>query len=398
MTIFLSGVGLILFYSLVTNYDKFANIFSQISGIFFPFVLGFVIAYLLCPIYNFTVRKTYKCMEKIIEKGSSRLKFARVIATVISVGFLIIVLGGLFWMVIPELIQSIIGIVEILPRRVNDLIAYTSQLMDDGKYAFVEKTLKDLLENLKHYVSDLGSGNVVEILGTYLQKISEGVFVTLRTILDLLVAIIVAVYLLNGKEDFRAQIKKFINATLRKEQVDSLMEFAYFTDKTFGGFINGKIIDSFIIGVLCFFLMTIIGIPYSILISAIVGITNVIPFFGPFVGAIPSLIILLTVSPMDALYFAIMILGLQQLDGNVIGPKILGESIGLPSFWVMFAIIIGGGVFGFMGMILGVPVFAIIYYYLRKYIDKKLAAKNLPVDKASYQDFNKYDINRKELE
>lgn len=128
------------------------------------------------------------------------------------------------------------------------------------------------------------------------------------------------------------------------------------------------------------------------------GITNVIPFFGPFVGAIPSLIILLTVSPMDALYFAIMILGLQQLDGNVIGPKILGESIGLPSFWVMFAIIIGGGVFGFMGMVLGVPVFAIIYYYLRKYIDKKLAAKNLPVDKASYQDFNKYDINRKELE
>ena len=143
--------------------------------------------------------------------------------------------------------------------------------------------------------------------------------------------------------------------------------------------------------------MNIIGLPYPLLISAIIGITNIIPFFGPFIGAIPSAIIILTVDPLQAVYFAIMILVIQQLDGNIIGPKILGGTVGLPSFWIMFAIIIGGGLFGFVGMVLGVPVFAIIYYYFRRHIEFKLNEKNMPSDTKAYQNFDKYDIKKEEI-
>lgn len=398
LTIFMSGVGLILFYGFVTNYEKFIGVFQFLGNVLFPFILGFVIAYLLCPIYNFTVRKTYHWTAGAFKSGSGALKFSRFVATIVSIGFFVIIIGGLLWMVLPELIKSVFGIVETTPGRISELIAATQDAIENSKYEFLSNSLRKTLGNVQGYLVEWSKGGLMESLGMYIQRITEGVWFTFKTVINLLVAIIVAVYLLNGKELFRAQIKKLIMATLKKEDSDALMEFATFTDKTFGGFINGKIIDSFIIGVLCFILMTLIGLPYAILISAIVGITNIIPFFGPFIGAIPSIIILLTVNPMDALYFAIMILGLQQLDGNVIGPKILGGTIGLPSFWVMFAIVVGGGLFGFLGMVLGVPVFAVIYYYFRKFVDKKLMKKNMPLPTSEYVDFNKYDINRKDVQ
>ena len=159
-----------------------------------------------------------------------------------------------------------------------------------------------------------------------------------------------------------------------------------FINKTFSAFISGKIIDSLIIGTICFIGMHILGLPYVILISVIVGVTNIIPFFGPFIGAIPSTIIMLTVDPIKALYFVIFILILQQLDGNVIGPKILGDSTGLPSFWVMFAIIVGGGMFGFVGMIVGIPAFAVIYTYVTRYVNHRLKSKGLPIETKVYQE------------
>ena len=179
--------------------------------------------------------------------------------------------------------------------------------------------------------------------------------------------------------------------------INKIFDFANYCDHAFGGFIRGKIIDSLIIGVICFVAMAILRLPYPVLISAIVGITNVIPFFGPFIGAIPSAIIILMVSPIKTLYFLILVVVLQQVDGNIIGPKILGNTTGLSSFWVLFSIVVFGGLFGFPGMILGVPVFAVIYHYAGLAIRKRLKKRGLHQDTEDYEEYNEYDLSRKDI-
>jgi predicted PurR-regulated permease PerM len=188
-----------------------------------------------------------------------------------------------------------------------------------------------------------------------------------------------------SKETLIAQLKKALYAVCKKETASEMVRFARESHRIFSSFINGKLIDSLIIGILCFIGMSIIGFEFTMLISFIVGCTNVIPFFGPFLGAIPSVMILLMVDPWQALWFTIFVFVLQQLDGNVIGPKILGDSTGLPALWVMFAILVGGGIFGIIGMFIGVPAFAVIYKFTKEYLEKKLESKNLPEQTESYK-------------
>lgn len=179
-----------------------------------------------------------------------------------------------------------------------------------------------------------------------------------------------------------------IFAVTSEERAHRFLYGTHYVNKTFGKFINGKLIDSLVIGVLCFIFMSIVNWPYAMLISVIVGVTNIIPFFGPFIGAIPSALLILMVDPLTCLYFLIFILILQQLDGNVIGPKILGGSTGLPSFWIMFAILVGGGMFGFAGMILGIPVFACVYAYTAYSVNKKLDQKGMTTDLGVYKNMD----------
>ena len=207
----------------------------------------------------------------------------------------------------------------------------------------------------------------------------------------------ICVYILNSKEKFIAQGQKLILAVFKKERADQIFELGRLSNQTFGGFINGKILDSIIIGIICFIMMNILKLPMAILISVIVGLTNIIPFFGPFIGMVPSALILLIIEPVAALKFIIMVLVLQQIDGNIIGPKILGKTTKLASFWVMFAIIVGGGLFGFPGMILGVPFFAIVYTYISRAINRRLEEKKLETDTLLYEDFSKYDINKEDI-
>jgi len=234
-------------------------------------------------------------------------------------------------------------------------------------------------------------------LGVIMQKISSRVILTLKTLLNLIIGVIVCVYFLNGKDKFKAQIKKVITALFRRDTANEIFEFGNYAHHAFGGFITGKIIDSIIIGVICFISMSIFRLPYPLLISVIVGVTNIIPFFGPFIGAVPSALIILMVSPIQALYFLILVIILQQLDGNIIGPAILGNSTGLSSFWVLFSIVIFGGLFGPVGMIIGVPVFAVIYYYAGKWIRKRLRNKGLEDRTEEYEEYNEYDFGRKEI-
>ena len=201
-----------------------------------------------------------------------------------------------------------------------------------------------------------------------------------------LIGIIVSVYLLFSKEKFMRQSKKVIYALCKPKRANFILHIGRKANEIFGGFIIGKIIDSAIVGVLCFAGVSIFKMPYPLLISMIVGVTNVIPVFGPYIGAIPCALLIFLVDPMKGIGFIIFIILLQQLDGNVIGPKILGESTGLSSFWVIFAILIAGKMFGIGGMVIGVPMFALIYYVIKLFIQQKLEAKNLPTDTELYTD------------
>lgn len=194
---------------------------------------------------------------------------------------------------------------------------------------------------------------------------------------DFVIGIIVCVYVLSSADKLKRQAKMIVSAVAPKKYVDSIFEITNEMDQCFGGFIRGKLVDSLIIGILCFVCVSIMDMPYPVLISTIVGVTNIIPFFGPFIGAIPSGILILTVSPIQALYFAIFIFILQQFDGNILGPAILGQSTGLGSIWVLFSILIFGDLFGFVGMIIGVPTFAVIYYLISKYVFKQLHEREM---------------------
>lgn len=397
ITFFAAGAALIVVYEVITHFDGVREDLDRVNSILSPFIFGMIMAYLLCPVYNAVVRKVYKLTSHRWKTKRGALKFSRIMATIISLVVLIGVVGGLFAMVLPETIRSILGLVQVMPDRLNDLLHWAETTFTAEKYPEAVAAFEDLVEKIRDNFVEWTQNEFLPRIGIYMTQISQGVILTLKTMLNILIGIIVCVYFLNSKELFKAQTKKIISATMNKERSDAIFEFAYFTNKTFGGFINGKLIDSAIIGVLCFLLMSILHLPYTILVSTIIGVTNIIPFFGPFIGAIPSAIIICLASPLQAVYFLIMVLVLQQFDGNILGPKILGGTTGLASFWVMFAIIVGGGLFGFPGMVLGVPVFAVFYYYTRKFINKKLAKKNMPTATAEYEDFNKYDINRKDV-
>ena len=397
LTAFLSGGALILLFEAVNNWTTVGTGWETIYSILSPFVYGLVIAYLLCPVYNATVRRMYGLTKDKWRSRKGALRYARIMATVVALLVLFGVVGGLFALILPETVRSIMGLIQTMPTRVSALIDWIMGLSVNENNPEIAKALETVINHATDSFMDWAETTLLPSLGDYMSKTFLGVWVTVKTVMNILIGVIVSVYVLNSKEKFKAQARKTIMALCSKERADDIFEFANYSNMQFGGFINGKIIDSAIIGVICAILMSIIGLPYTVLVSTIVGVTNIIPFFGPFIGAIPGTLIILLESPIQAFYFVILILALQQFDGNILGPKILGETSGLASFWVMFAILVGGGLFGFVGMVLGVPTFAVLYYYSGKLLRKKLKRKNMPEDTDEYIEFNKYDINRKDV-
>ncbi len=385
------GVILIVAYYVVNHIPVIKSGFDKVNDILMPFYLGIVMAYLLCPIYNATVRLVYKRNKNRFKRQIKCFRLARVCGTLAALTLLIVVVAGLLMLVIPSLWESIAGLVIAAPEMISRAQEWISTNVDQNPEleAILQGKLANLSETLILWAQD-------KVLPGA-EAIFSGVVGTLGTVLDIFVALIICVYLLNSKELFAAQSRKLVLALFSEERAEKIFELGKLSNQTFGGFINGKIIDSAIIGVLCFIVLTICKIPMTMLISVVVGVTNIIPFFGPFIGAIPSIIILLIIDPISSLKFAIIILVIQQLDGNIIGPKILGKTTKLASFWVMFAIIVGGGLFGFLGMILGVPVFALIYTYTSRGVNAKLQSKKLEIDTFSYENFSKYNVDKEEI-
>ena len=392
---FAVGCALILTYYVVNNFQVVSAGLARMNDILMPFYIGMVMAYLLCPIYNSTAKLIYRVNKGRFKEPLHDLKLARVIATAISLIVLVLVVGGCIMMILPDLWESIMGLIQGLPDTMNSFIKWLRANLESNPK--IMEFLAGKLDGLADTVLEWAQEKMVPGAEAVLNNVSVGVIGTVGVVFDLFVAVIICVYVLNSKELFIAQSRKLVLAVFKKERAEKIFELGRLTNETFGGFINGKIIDSIIIGIICFITMTILGLPLPMLVSVVVGVTNIIPFFGPFIGAVPSGIILLIIEPVSALKFAFMILVLQQVDGNIIGPKILGKTTKLASFWVMFAIIVSGGLFGFVGMVLGVPLFAVLYTYISRAVNGRLKEKEMETDTLLYEDFSKYSAKKEDL-
>lgn len=379
------------------RFDAIASAIGRIVEVLSPITYGLVFAFLMNPI----VKKVEKFVKPLVLKGVKKeeraQKTARGIGIITALIVVLAIITALLNMVIPELYKSIRNLVVTLPDQIAEWVQFVNGIIEtDTNVGKILKTV--VLESsaaLEKWVeTDLLNWvqtDLLERTNDIVTGLTTGVISIVNVVLDIVVGIIVSIYVLFGKEKFANQSKKIVYAMMKPRNANNLLHIVNKANEIFAGFIIGKIIDSAIIGVLCFIGVSILKMPYALLVSVIVGVTNIIPFFGPFIGAIPSAILILLVDPMKGLYFIIFVLLLQQLDGNVIGPKILGDSTGLSSFWVIFSILVSGGLFGFVGMIVGVPTFALIYYIVKMYIQEKLEKKNLPTDSDCYTKANYVD-------
>ena len=377
LMVFITFVCCILFFFSVLRYQGFANGWHKVISAAQPIIIGLVLAYLLNPVMKFLERHLYKLLKDRAKTDGKAKKMARVFAIAGAIIFMIAVIVLLIAAIVPSVTDSIMGIVDTLPTNVANLV----KMMQEGRLGNYEvaDTIGDALTKLTDYVENWATQTLLPQARTYLIQITSGVINMVKAMFNFVIGIIVAVYVLMIKERLIGQSKKVIYAIFKPRQGNIIVETMHKADDIFGGFIIGKIIDSAIIGVICYVGCSILRIPDTMLVSVIIGVTNIIPLFGPFIGAIPALLLVVIQSPWHALYLLIFIIVLQQVDGNIIGPKILGDSTGLTSFWVMFAILIGGGMFGFLGMLLGVPVFALIYYIMRRLVNHGVAKKHFSV-------------------
>ncbi len=352
----------------IFKFGAILNVLSSLVTVFMPIIWGFVIAYLMNPIMvNF--EKLYK---KAVKKPT-RKKLMRGLAILASSIVFLGIVGGIISVIVPEFINSFNDIISNFSTFITNIQKWLGKMLKNYPQA-----LDFITDKLVEFGSDLTQ------IQPMLENILSGAWGFVTLVKNFLLGFFVAIYLLFSKEILMAQSKKVIFALFKKSNAEGILRFGTQANNVFSGFLNGKIIDSLIIGMLCFIGLTIIGMPYNVLISVIVGVTNIIPFFGPFIGAIPSAILILMVKPKMVIWLLLFIFILQQFDGNILGPKILGGSTGLPAIWVMVSLFVGGGLFGFVGMLLAVPAFALIYSLTRDSVEQKLKKKKMPVSTQYY--------------
>ena len=365
----------VLFAFALSKASDIFGVIGMIIKILMPIIYGGVLAYLMLPIYNFTYSLVCKKTVRLFKAQKIRNRIGKMAATLVSLLLLIFVVSGLFWMIIPQILDSILGFQDSLTVYINNLTLWLSKLLQDNPS--LEQAIMPHFNEAVMKFQTWMTTDLVPSIYLIIDRVSTGVINIVTVVKNILIGLIVMIYFLNLKGTLCAQSKKIIYGLCQVKTANRIVNEIRFVHRVFGGFITGKLLDSLIIGILCFFGMRFLNMPYVLLISVIIGVTNVIPFFGPFFGAIPSAFLILLVSPLKCLYFLIFVLVLQQFDGNILGPKILGDSTGLPSFWVLFSILLFGGLFGFVGMIIAVPAFAVIYRLVSNYICRRLKRKNL---------------------
>ena len=405
LTAFLVIAASIVFYYFMFHRSNIVAGFNTLTGILMPVVIGLVAAYLMIPVLNFIEKKALiplfdKCSIKATKKRASAI---RSISILITACLFIAMIYLMFYMLISQLVPSIQNIIENFDGYIDNTQKWVNKTLEDNPEvsSYILGVIEQFSDQLDQLLNELPS-KIMGLIGpesSTASSIFDTVYAVtanilgkasnvLGVLLNIIIGFIISIYVMASKEKFAAQSKKMAYALFERNTANLAIRTFRFTHKTFIGFLGGKIIDSIIIGILCFIGTSLLRTPYAALVSMIIGVTNVIPFFGPYLGAIPSAILILIVDPMHPLncvYFVIFILVLQQFDGNILGPKILGDSTGLTSFWVIFAITFFGGLYGILGMIVGVPIFAVIYAGIKTMTNSMLMKKQMPTETEKYE-------------
>ena len=364
------------FYQIVSQINIFKTRLNTSLRIFTPFIIGFVMAYL----FNF-IMKFYE--NKLLDRGSFKLFFSRnkkmkrIVGILITYVTVLIILYIFSNFIFPQIISSISGLLNNIPYYIDE----TSELLENiGNRLSLPEEYSDIILKKWDEILKLAISYVDSLIPKFANLIKN----LLSSIWNIILGIIVSIYLLMDKENFIGLMKKTLAAILPEEKCMGLVILSRRAHVIFSKFLGGKILDSVIIGILTFIILKLVKMPFTILVSFIVGLTNIIPFFGPFIGAVPSFIIILFESPIKAVWFILIIIVIQQIDGNIIGPKILGDSLGISAFWILFSLMITGKLFGFVGLLIGVPLFTFVYSILKDAVEEKLRKKGLPTNTRDY--------------
>lgn len=374
----------ILFYMALAYLPMIGRALGSLGRILSPFIWGLVITYLLSPLYKTLYKNVFLPMTERLsgkkKRGSPRA--AKALSVLLSIIVFLAVITALVYLIIPQLYASIETIVNNSSTYVAKLSEWSQGLLANYPevQTFVTEKFEEINTNLFGWIRD----TILPRFGSFVTNVTAGVYYFFRAVYNVVIGIIVSVYLLSNRESATARARRLCYCVFGLERAERIRDAIRFTDKTFMGFINGKLLDSAIIGLICYIVCAILKMPYALLVSVIIGVTNIIPFFGPLIGAIPSAFIILLVDPLKCLIFVIFIVILQQIDGNIIGPRILGDSTGLSSMWVIIAVLTGGGFFGVLGMFFAVPVFAMGYSLVTFLVEWRLQKKNMPLDSMEY--------------
>ena len=379
VVIFISILLVVIF----TNLPGFFALLTSIGKILSPLISGVVIAFLLNPLVNFVDCRLGPLLQKKLKAQTAKnlSRTAGIVMALIVAGILVY---GFFAMLLPQLYESVMNIVDNASTYFNSIETWATNILEDNpeSQGYVDKGLEQLRGFFENWVKTTFLSDMSKLVTT----VSTSVIAVVKSLTNFIIGLVASIYMLWSKDTFRAQTKKIMVATMRPSAADRLLALGRNAYRIFNGFIIGKLIDSAIIGVLCYIGCEILKMPFTALVATIVGVTNVIPFFGPIIGAVPSAFLILLVDPLKAFYFVIFVIVLQQLDGNVIGPKILGNTVGISGFWVLASITIAASIFGVAGMLLGVPVFALIYVLISDGVNARLRKKQHSTVTEDYRD------------
>ena len=357
----------ILLVVIFTDLPGFFGVLTALEMILEPLIFGVVIAFLLNPIVRFVDSRLLPLLEQKTKWKPALIRnLSRAAGIFVSVVVAVLILYAFFSMLLPQLYESVVGIVDNAETYYTSIDRWVTNILEDNPeiQSYVDSALGKIYDFINNWITTTFLQDVQKLLTT----LTSSVVAFVKGFMNFLIGFVASIYILWSKETFQAQSKKIIVALLSPKGADHVFYLGRNIYRVFNGFVIGKIVDSAIIGVLCYIGILILKMPYPALIATVIGVTNVIPFFGPFIGAVPATLLILIQNPIKALWFVLFILILQQIDGNIIGPKILGNSTGLSSFWVLFAILLFGGLWGFVGMIIGVPLFAVIYDVVKKLV------------------------------
>ena len=343
------------------------ELLKGITGILKPFLYGAVIAYLLAPLCNKIEEKLFQTFPKANRKAK---RFICFIAIVISLCVALAIVWMVIMLIIPQVWDSVMKIIDMVPQKITILNNWIEHMLENQPE--LQAYFEEFANQAESHINSLLNVDTIQKVQSIINSLSVQVFGVLGVLKNISLGFLISAYLLGSRKLFGAQAGLILHGIFPDKWAEIIEEEIRYTDKMFNGFLVGKIIDSAIIGLLCFAGLSFMGFEAPAFIGVIIGITNIIPFFGPFIGAIPCGLLLLLENPMHCLYFIIFIFVLQQLDGNVIGPKILGNTTGVSSFWVLFSILLFGGMWGVVGMVIGVPLFAVIYDIIRKLVYRGL--------------------------